>query len=178
MASFNSNGGVGDVPYGPTTPPSAKVPGGIVPKQFTPTTPADRAKNPNRVASVIGKVGDYLGNVGRSVRDLPTAVGTAIETISPQTSPLVGGPKSIEYGLLPAKNLVTQVAQTVGAVAGRKDTDRSDQYSKGKTLTSPMSYGNRAAPFINPLLDKKPRSSKGIPRQGNPRGGSTVSEVK
>ena len=85
MASFNSNGGVGDVPYGPTTPPSAKVPGGIVPKQFTPTTPTDRGKNPNRVASVIGKVGDYLGNVGRSVRDLPTAVGTAIETISPQT---------------------------------------------------------------------------------------------
>ena len=167
MASFNSNGGVGDVPYGPTTPPSAKVPGGIVPKQFTPTTPTDRGKNPNRVASVIGKVGDYLGNVGRSVRDLPTAVGTAIETISPQTAPLVGGPKSIKYGLLPAKNLVTQVAQTVGAVAGRKDTDRSDQYSEGSTS---MTYGK------GPMRGGKSgaRAYKARPRQG----GSTSSEVK
>ena len=100
--------------------------GGNLPRTWT--TPADRGSNTNRVAGVIGKVGDYLGNVARSARDLPTAAGTAIDTIAPRVG--IGPfPKNIKYGLEPAKNLVTQVAQTVGAVAGRKDNSRSDQYS-------------------------------------------------
>jgi len=104
------------------------------------TTPADRGSNTNRVAGVISKVGDYLGNVARSARDIPTAVGTAIETITPRDARLPV-PKNLNYGLEPAKNLVTQVAQTVGAVAGRKDNSRSDQYS-GPTKST---YGKPGA---------------------------------
>lgn len=147
------------------------------------TTPADRGSNTNRVAGVIGKVGDYLGNVARSARDLPTAVGTAIETIAPQTSPLVGGPKSIKYGLEPAKNLVTQVAQTVGAVAGRKDTDRSDQYSRRSTSTTygkgPMRGGksggaiNEAAPRPTSPGTKGKRQAPKLP----PKGGFAINEA-
>lgn len=178
MASFNSNGGVGDVPYGPTTPPSAKAPRGLVPKPFTPTTPADRAKNPNRVASVIGKVGDYLGNVARSARDIPTAVGTALDRSTyadrgkansylNQLNSKYGLPprKQENLAILPIKNIATQVGQVATSIAGIKDTDRSlqnvsDQYPE--------------------VLGKKTRSSSGVgmAKQGNPRGGSTVSGVK
>jgi hypothetical protein len=128
---FNKNGGVGNSPYGPTTPPSARTPGAQVPgfnPRRGPSAP-DRANNPNRVASVIGKVGDYLGNVARSARDIPTAVGTAMDTPM-----LVDARKpKITNGRAPFTNVVSQVAQTIGAVGGRKDNDRSDQYFGGRT---------------------------------------------
>lgn len=102
------------------------------------TTPADRGSNTNRVAGVIGKVGDYLGNVARSARDIPTAVGTALSQTPASVPAPKGGSASGK-----AKNLVSQVAQTVGAVAGRKDNSRSDQYSgRGNSA-----YGKAPAPM-------------------------------
>jgi hypothetical protein len=128
------------------------------------TTPADRGSNTNRVAGVIGKVGDYLGNVGRSARDIPTAVGTALETIKPIQDPKTPPPKGVNYGLGPAKNLVSQVAQTIGAVGGRKDNSRSDQYS---------GPGNSA--YGNPSQPRRARASK---PPSAPGGGTKNSQVK
>lgn len=149
MASFNSNGGVGDVPYGPTTPPSAKAPGGIVPKQFNPTTPADRGNNPNRVASVIGKVGDYLGNVARSARDIPTAFGTAMDSkgaMSTSTNERNKQGNLVRNPMSPIKNIGEQVAQYAGSVFGKKDNSRSSQY-----VTLPQSGAKH---YIDSKADK------------------------
>lgn len=127
--------------------PSAPTGGGIAGKMAT--TPADRGSNTNRVAGVIGKVGDYLGNVARSARDLPTAVGTVLDTpylaqVSTKDAQqrikdgnprkgdrtFAGTVPGVKRGLAPITNLASQVAQTVGTVVtGRKDNSRSDQYS-------------------------------------------------
>jgi hypothetical protein len=122
------------------------------------TTPADRGSNTNRVAGVIGKVGDYLGNVARSARDIPTAVGTALSQTPASVPAPKGGSASGK-----AKNLVSQVAQTVGAVAGRKDNSRSDQYSGrgnsayGKAPAPRSGFAiNEAAP--RPTAPKKPKT--------------------
>jgi hypothetical protein len=108
------------------------------------TTPADRGSNTNRVAGVISKVGDYLGNVARSARDLPTAAGTLMDTPMLIDARL---PKITKPGA-PLINAVSQVAQTIGAVGGRKDNDRSDQYSGGRTRATAeghVSYGKPGA---------------------------------
>ncbi len=101
-----------------------------------PMAPADRGSNTNRVAGVIGKVGDYLGNVARSARDLPTALGTALDSRGAmargerfaQTNPNATPAQVKSMSTAPIKNLVSQVGQVAGAVAGKKDTNRSDQY--------------------------------------------------
>jgi hypothetical protein len=124
---------------GPTAPPSARTPGAQVPgfnPRQGPSAP-DRANNPNRVASVIGKVGDYLGNVARSARDVPTAFGTHLDLASGannawQTSKAeaaAGKPSTwVQRGLRSGANLATQIGQVGQSIAGKKDTSRSDQY--------------------------------------------------
>lgn len=96
----------------------AKINGPAVP------TPVDRGNNPNRVASVIGKVGDYLGNIKRSAQDVPTALGTALDTRGAMSTGSNGNndPKA------PIKNLASQIGQVGGAILGKKDTSRSSQY--------------------------------------------------
>jgi hypothetical protein len=101
-----------------------------------PMAPVDRGNNPNRVANVIGKVGDYLGNIARSARDVPTALGTALDSRGSmargerfaQTNPNATSSQVKSMSTAPIKNLVNQVGQVAGAVAGKKDTNRSDQY--------------------------------------------------
>jgi len=105
-------------------------------KLVRPMAPVDRGNNPNRVANVIGKVGDYLGNIARSARDVPTALGTALDSRGSmargerfaQTNPNATSSQVKSMSTAPIKNLVNQVGQVAGAVAGKKDTNRSDQY--------------------------------------------------
>jgi hypothetical protein len=167
------------------------------------TTPADRGSNTNRVAGVIGKVGDYLGNVARSARDIPTAVGTVLDT--PYLGQMSGGgerqrlkdgnPKpgdrteagsipAVQKGLAPLTNYAKQVAQTFGAVAGGvKDNSRSEQYSgptKGTYGTPPLKgpgrRGQASAPPKFAINEAAPRP-KG-PRPKAKSGGKENSQVK
>jgi hypothetical protein len=122
-APFNKNGGVGNSPYGPKAPkatPGAQVPG------FNPRTmtPQDRGNNPSRLSGVIGKVGDYLGNIKRSVQDVPTALGTALDT----KGSMAAGTNGMPSGTAPIKNLATQIGQVGSSVLGKKDTSRSSQF--------------------------------------------------
>lgn len=163
VTSPKPGGPILKITEGGNLPKTPTFSGGI--RDKVATTPADRGSNSNRVAGVIGKVGDYLGNVARSARDIPTAVGTAIDTIAPRVG--IGPfPKNIKYGLEPAKNLVTQVAQTVGAVAGRKDNSRSDQYS-GPTKGV---YGNPSTPRRAPGKPTPPKFAinEAAPRPTSP----------
>lgn len=89
-----------------------------------PATPVDRGNNPNRLSGVIGKVGDYLGNIKRSVQDVPTALGTALDT----KGSMAAGTNGMPSGTAPIKNLATQIGQVGSSVLGKKDTSRSSQF--------------------------------------------------
>jgi len=113
--------------------PSKNIDPGIIatPKTFArpstpvrPATPADRGNNPNRLSGVIGKVGDYLGNIKRSVQDVPTALGTALDT----KGSMAAGTNGMPSGTAPIKNLATQIGQVGSSVLGKKDTSRSSQF--------------------------------------------------
>lgn len=84
----------------------------------------DRANNPNRVASVIGKVGSYVTNVTRSARDIPTALGTALDS----KGAMATGSNGNNNPKAPITNIIDQVKQVGGAALGKKDTKRSSQY--------------------------------------------------
>lgn len=123
------------------------------------TTPADRGRNPNRVPSVIGKVGDYLSNVKRSVQDVPTALGTALDTKGAmargerfaQTNPKATPAQVKSMSRDPLRNIVNQVGQVAGAVVGKKDTKRSSQYY-GPNKTYIDSKTDRGFYLNNPSL--------------------------
>jgi hypothetical protein len=98
----------------------------------------------DRAGSAARSVGGYISNVARSVRDVPTALGTALDPKGAQARGQalaeLNQTKS-KYGLppvtpgevksmstMPLKNLATQVGQVAGAVVGKKDNSRSSQY--------------------------------------------------
>jgi hypothetical protein len=170
--TFNSNGGVGNSPYGPkapTSPPGAQVPG-FNPRRG-PSAP-DRANNPNRVASVIGKVGDYLGNVARSARDIPTAFGTAMDSkgaMSTNTNERNANGKLVRNPMSPIKNIGEQIGQYAGSLAGKTDNSRSSQYytfpSGNKSYIDSKSDGGY---FLNNPAKLNPTPVKpGRPRQAD-----------
>ena len=80
--------------------------------------PIDRAGS--AVRSVVG----YISNVARSVRDVPTALGTALDSKGATGAGTNGMPSPTA----PIKNLATQIGQVAGAVVGKKDNSRSSQY--------------------------------------------------
>jgi len=107
-------------------------------------TPPDRGNNSNRsvgagiASNLFNNAKSYVTNIGRSVRDLPTAVGTVLDTpYLGQVSTGKSGERAnagaipgVQKGLAPLTNYAKQVAQTFGAVAGGvKDNSRSEQYS-------------------------------------------------
>ena len=101
----------------------------------------------DRAGSAVRSVGGYISNVARSVRDVPTALGTALDSKGAQARGQalaeLNQTKS-KYGLppvtpgevksmsrMPLTNLATQVGQVAKSVVGIKDTDRSKQNPKG-----------------------------------------------
>jgi hypothetical protein len=118
-----------------------------------PTAPADRGNNSNRsvgggiASALFNSAKGYVTNIGRSVRDVPTAFGTALDSRGAQARgealsdinqtkkkyglPPVTPGEVRSMATMPLKNLVQQVAQVPLAVAGVKDTSRSKQNPKG-----------------------------------------------
>jgi hypothetical protein len=92
--------------------------------------PIDRAGN------AALSVGGYISNVARSVRDVPTAIGTALDSKGAQargerfakTNPNATPGQVRSMSTQPIKNLGNQVGQVAKSIAGKKDTSRSDQY--------------------------------------------------
>lgn len=69
-------------------------------------------------------VGNYVSNVARNVRDIPTAVGTNIQIARyGGANAMQGKPLDVAGG----RNIVNQVKEVAGAVVGKPGT-RSDQY--------------------------------------------------
>jgi hypothetical protein len=96
----------------------------------------------DRAGSAARSVGGYISNVARSVRDVPTAIGTALDSKGAmargerfaQTNPKATPAQVKSMSTAPIKNIVSQVGQVAGAVVGKKDTNRSDQYFGEKKL--------------------------------------------
>jgi hypothetical protein len=98
----------------------------------------------DRAGSAARSVGGYISNVARSVRDVPTALGTALDskgakargealaelnqTKSKYGLPPVTPGEVKSMSTMPLRNLATQVGQVAGAVVGKKDNSRSSQY--------------------------------------------------
>ena len=80
--------------------------------------PIDRAGNAAR------SVGGYISNVARSVRDVPTAFGTALDS----KGAMATGTNGNRNPMAPIKNLGEQIGQVAGSVVGKKDNSRSSQY--------------------------------------------------
>jgi hypothetical protein len=92
--------------------------------------PIDRAGSPARsvgggiATSIMNNAKSYLGNLGRSAKDVPTALGTALDS----KGAMATGSNGNNNPMAPIKNLATQVGQVAGAVVGKKDNSRSSQY--------------------------------------------------
>ncbi len=78
----------------------------------------------DRAGSAARSVGGYISNVARSVRDVPTALGTALDS----KGAMATGSNGNNNAMAPIKNLATQVGQVAGSVVGKKDNSRSSQY--------------------------------------------------
>jgi hypothetical protein len=78
----------------------------------------------DRAGSAARSVGGYISNVARSVRDVPTALGTALDS----KGAMATGSNGNNNPMAPIKNLATQVGQAAGSVVGKKDNSRSSQY--------------------------------------------------
>ena len=100
----------------------------------------------DRAGSAARSVGGYISNVARSVRDVPTALGTALDStgaMSPNTTERNAKGDMVRNPMAPIKNLATQVGQVAGSVVGKKDNNRSSQYyGPNKTyIDSPSDRG-------------------------------------
>ena len=78
----------------------------------------------DRAGSAARSVGGYISNVARSVRDVPTALGTALDSKGATGA----GTNGMRDAMAPVKNLATQVGEVVKSVVGKKDNSRSSQY--------------------------------------------------
>jgi hypothetical protein len=110
--------------------------------------PIDRAGSPARsvgggiATSIMNSAKSYLGNLGRSAKDVPTAIGTVLDSKGAQargerfaqTNPNATPAQVKSMSTAPIKNLANQVGQVAKAVVGKKDTQRSDQYFGEKKL--------------------------------------------
>ena len=86
---------------------------------------SDRAFNAAR------SVGNYIGNVAREVRDVPTAIGTGMWSSFDQQNSRPGyNQKQIDNSTRAGWNTRAQVKDVFQAIGGRTDGKRSDQYDK------------------------------------------------
>ena len=119
-----SRSGTTPVPMPSTAPKSPVSPGRPA------TAPVDRGNNSNRsvgagiATNLFNSAKSYVTNLGRSVRDVPTAFGTALDTRGAMSTGSNGNndPKA------PIKNLATQIGQVGSSVLGKRDSDPSDTY--------------------------------------------------
>lgn len=90
----------------------------------------------DRAGSAARSVGGYISNLARSVRDVPTAIGTALDSKGAQSrgeqfakaNPNATPAQVRSMSTQPIKNLGNQIGQVAKSVVGKKDTNRSDQY--------------------------------------------------
>ena len=90
---------------------------------------------PNPV-NAIKKAGNYVGNIAREARDIPTAIGTGMwSSFDRQNSRPGYNQTQISNSIKAGANTNKQIGEVFKAVGGKSGT-RSDQYNaKGKYVS-------------------------------------------
>lgn len=107
----------------------------------------------SQFANIAKGVGNYVGNIARNVRDVPTAVGTNIQIARKGGADAMQGKPLDVAG---HSNLVNQVKEVAGALVGNPGT-RSDQYTPS---TGYMPAGKVASPSTQPVAKPTPTATK------------------
>jgi hypothetical protein len=87
----------------------------------------------NRAFNPIRSVGNYIGNLAREVRDVPTAFGTNISMA--KNNALKTTSQNNPMNVAGEKNVLTQIKEVGGALIGKPGA-RSDQYKKSTGYVS------------------------------------------
>lgn len=91
----------------------------------------------DRAGSAVRSVGNYIGNVAREVRDVPTAIGTGIwSSFERQNSRPGYNQKEINNSTSAGKNTNSQIKDVFQAIGGKTGQARSDQYNAKGTYVS------------------------------------------
>jgi hypothetical protein len=85
----------------------------------------------NRAFNPIRSVGNYIGNIAREVRDIPTAFGTNVSMAKNRATTGQNDPMSVAG----ENNVYKQVKEVGGALIGKPGA-RSDQYKKSTGYVS------------------------------------------
>lgn len=89
--------------------------------------PIDRAGNAAR------SVGNYIGNIAREIRDVPTAFGTNISLV--KNNAIKTTSQNNPMSVAGEKNVFNQIKEVGGAIVGKPGV-RSDQYKKSTGYVS------------------------------------------
>ena len=93
--------------------------------------PIDRAGNAAR------SVGNYIGNIAREVRDVPTAIGTGLwSSFDNQNSRPGFNQTQVDNSTRAGWNTRAQVKDVFQAIGGKTGQSRSDQYNKSGKYVS------------------------------------------
>jgi hypothetical protein len=85
----------------------------------------------DRAGNAARSVGNYIGNVAREVRDVPTAIGTGLWSSFDQQNSRPGyNQKQIDNSTRADWNTRAQVKDVFQAIGGKTGQSRSDQYDK------------------------------------------------
>ena len=91
----------------------------------------------NQFGKAAGAVGNYLGNISREVRDVPTAIGTGLwSSFDSENSRPGSNQTQVDNSTKAGWNTRAQVKDVFQAIGGKTGQSRSDQYSKSGKYVS------------------------------------------
>ena len=91
----------------------------------------------NRAFNPIRSVGNYIGNIAREVRDVPTAIGTGLwSSFDSENSRPGSNQTQVDNSTKAGWNTRAQVKDVFQAIGGKTGQSRSDQYSKSGKYVS------------------------------------------
>jgi hypothetical protein len=113
----------------------------------------DRANSPLR--KIATGVGNYIGNIAREARDLPTALGTsAWSSFDKENSRPGRNQTQIDNSTKAGWNMKAQVKDVFQAIGGDTGGTRSDQYDNRTGR-----YAKGTSPSLNGPKPQKPRNT-------------------
>lgn len=87
--------------------------------------------------NAVKSAGNYIGNIAREARDVPTAIGTGMwSSFDRQNSRPGYNQTQINNSNMASKNTTNQIGQVFKAIGGKTGQSRSDQYDNKGNYTS------------------------------------------
>jgi hypothetical protein len=87
--------------------------------------------------NAVKSAGNYIGNIAREARDVPTAIGTGMwSSFDRQNSRPGYNQTQINNSRMASQNTTNQIGQVFKAIGGKTGQPRSDQYDNKGNYTS------------------------------------------